>query len=65
MTTGVVLHPATSDVKVMPGDVERVCGIQTRLQLLEEVCEVWEDGLQMEASWHRLLAARIEGDLCC
>ena len=33
-TTGVALHPTTSDVASDASDAECVCGLQTRLQLL-------------------------------
>ena len=34
-TTGAALHPTTSDVEMMSGDVEGLCGVSTRLDLLE------------------------------
>ena len=40
-TTGAAHHPTASDVE---SDVERVCGIQSRLQLVEEAHKVCERG---------------------
>ena len=55
-TTGAALH-STSDVA---GDVRSVCGLQSRLQLLEEAREVCEDSLQAEVARRRTLIARMD-----
>ena len=58
-TTGAALHPTTSDVEVMSGDVEGLCGALTRLELLEEACDVWEDAMQTEAARSGELAGEV------
>ena len=58
-TTGAARHPTTSDVEVMSGDVEGLCGALTRLELLEEACDVWEDIVQTEAVKRGELAGEV------
>ena len=58
-STGAARHPTTSDVGVMSGDVEGLCGALTRLELLEEACDVWEDTMQTEAVKRGELAGEV------
>jgi hypothetical protein len=43
----------------MSGDVEGLCGALTRLDLLEEACDVWEDAMQTEAVKRGELAGEV------
>ena len=54
---GRVLHPTASDVA---SDVGCVCGVHSRLKLLEEACKVCEDGLQAEAGQRGALIAGVD-----
>ena len=56
-TTGAAPRPTRSDVT---SDVEGLCGALARLELLEEVCNVWEDAMQTEAARHGELAGNVE-----
>jgi len=58
-STGAARHPTTSDVGVMSGEVEGLCGALTRLELLEEACDVWEDAMQTEAAKRGELAGEV------
>jgi hypothetical protein len=58
-STGAARHPTTSDVGVMSGEVEGLCGALTRLELPEEACDVWEDTMQMEAVKRGELAGEV------
>ena len=58
-TTGAALHPTTSDVEMIPGDVEGLYGVSTWLDLLEEARDVWEDAMQTEAARRGELAGNV------
>ena len=59
-TTGAALHPTTSDVKVMSGDVEGLYGVLTRVELLEEARDMWEDAMSTEAARRGELAVNVD-----
>ena len=56
-TTGAALNPTESDVA---SDVEGLCGVLARVELLEEPCDVWEDATQTEAARRGELAINVD-----